>query len=209
MTDDKAVAAANGSNKGALAPTASATASAEVFFEAIPRAGGSGGGIVHLVFTASGTTTAIGPEASIAFSEAFIPSGDFMACSASGATEVDACGVLPTSFDVTQAFAISADVLFDFGVITTGSAQCCGSFGATSDPNVGFDPAFNDAASYTLAFSADPPLSMSEPPVGSILIIGLAMLAAIRGLGRHSTSARPLLPGSSWHGATARGSPVM
>ncbi len=135
---------------------------------------------VPLIFTASGSTSASGFDAS-SQSQFMSPGGSFDACSESGSPGVcsnGSGGLEPTSYSGQKLFSVSSNTLEDIEVIVAGgSTSGSGSWSASVDPTVEINPAFPDADEFTIEFSPNvAPANMPEPATWTLLVIAMAAL---------------------------------
>jgi hypothetical protein len=162
--------------------SASATATATYYLEVV----GPTDIDVPLLITASGSTSANGPEA-LGRSLVLFAGGEFVACSGTGldaaVCENGSGQPYPTSFSGTQSLTVESNTLADVGVSLSGDSELgSGSFSANVDPTVEIDPTFADASEFTLVFSPD--VSAPEPGTAVFALaafFGLASMLLKRG----------------------------
>jgi hypothetical protein len=168
----------SGSTAGGVA-TANTAGSADVtfFFEVV----GPATGLVPLIFTGSGSTSASGVEAS-AYAYFETPGGDLYACSGTGPSAASCLlegSPLPTSYSGSIDYSVSPNVPYDLSLMASGGAtEGSGSWSASVDPEVTINPSFAPAGDYTLEFSAGP-LSSVVPEPSSSLLLGAGMLVLL------------------------------
>lgn len=174
---------------GKATPGAGAQSYGAFFFEVV----GPSGVEVPLIFSASGATTASGPDTTSSVT-AETSGVNFYACSASGSA--GGCGGEPASFSGSQFFLLPSNSLSDVIVIDSGEAGSgTGSFSAVSDPMITIDPTFADASKFTLEFSAAPGDtgggggSSPVPEPSTFTLLGTGLLA-LSGTMRRSLSRR-------------------
>jgi hypothetical protein len=169
-----ASASGSGFTSGGVA-TANATGAGDVtfFFSVV----GSGSELVPLLFTASGSTSASGPDTEAqAYFET--PGGDLYACSATGSA-VGACGTEPSSFSGSLMYNATPGDLYDLSIMTLGAASLgTGSWSTSLDPQmmVEINPSFADAGDFTLEFS--PNVAVTTEP-SSLYLLATGLLALV------------------------------
>lgn len=172
-SDGAAVSGSGSTSGGTSTADSSANATVTYYLEVIPI--GSVSEPVPLIFSATGLTSASGPNAeALAYFET--PGGGLYACSATGGA-VGTCGAEPSSYSSSIDYSVSPNVPYDVEVLASGSSSLgSGSWSASVDPQVVIDPTFADAADFTLEFSpvTTTPLPVALPLFGAGLsVIGL------------------------------------
>jgi hypothetical protein len=189
------VAGANsGMTSGGIAvANASGFGSATFFFDVL----GPSNVLVPLIITASGSTSASGPEAVDQVQVSFA-GGQFYACSGTG-PEVAACGSASSSFSGSKSFSLESNLLSDVEVTISGSSTGgTGGFSGMVDPMITIDPNFAIANEFSLLFSpgVNPVPEPSGLTLALVLLALLSAMAAIKEIKARSTNQcpRPAVP---------------